>query len=327
MRIEILEAKLRDLLPKDVVSKLTKRGNKEPPNELSPEEAVTHLKANDDMLVTNWDVYNRCLRKYIREIARDEIDVYNFYPLIVMSKKEVSELLNKYKSVLGESKIERYKEKGVWWISFIKAYFEESDFEKDVFLVESYNAKHIDSKGGFTMSDQKVTRAQGLMSKFESSEIMIEADETLDPIKSINYYEDGTMIAEVPSGFLATVPDQDQTLCVFVDKDGVEHEVECEDPAAFIQTDDVEVELPTEEDMQNEAFKTVVRDGVKVKKLVCRKGYKSQNGVCVKMTAKEINARKKAGQKLGKLSRRTAKLASTKKARALSMKKRAALGL
>lgn len=68
-----------------------------------------------------------------------------------------------------------------------------------------------------------------------------------------------------------------------------------------------------------------VHNGVvtKIQKVICPPGYRSQGGKCVKMTAKELAARKKAGKKASKKSHTATALRS----RAKSLAKRDKMGI
>ena len=75
----------------------------------------------------------------------------------------------------------------------------------------------------------------------------------------------------------------------------------------------------------NEKFKKVIRGGKKIKKRVCRPGYKVVDGKCVKMKASEKRARSKS-QRKGARKRKTKK-ASMKRSKKISDRKRSRYSL
>jgi len=111
--------------------------------------------------------------------------------------------------------------------------------------------------------------------------------------------------------------------CSLIDYDALTEEqidaaIELEDMIENIDGDTVE------EGLENEMFKTVIRGGKKVKKLVCRKGFKAQHGKCVKMSAAEKIARAKAAKKAAKKPRKKMSTAARAKL-SKSLKKAAKL--
>lgn len=70
----------------------------------------------------------------------------------------------------------------------------------------------------------------------------------------------------------------------------------------------------------NESYEKVVRGGKVYRKLICKPGYKVEDGKCVKMDSEEKRNRLKAAKKSAK--KRKSKMASIIKKRNKSIKKR-----
>lgn len=77
--------------------------------------------------------------------------------------------------------------------------------------------------------------------------------------------------------------------------------------------------LGVESEVYEQTKKTVVRGGKKVRKLICKAGYKASGNKCVKMSAKELMTR-------GKAAKKGARKAKSKKAQA-SMKRKKSMKL
>lgn len=79
------------------------------------------------------------------------------------------------------------------------------------------------------------------------------------------------------------------------------------------------INLMQEDEFLNERTQRVVRSGKKTRKVVCKKGYKAQDGKCVKMTSKERKTRSKAAKRS---SRTKTNKSSTERKRQKSLRKR-----
>lgn len=87
-----------------------------------------------------------------------------------------------------------------------------------------------------------------------------------------------------------------------------------------LETLDTALDILEEDGVLTERFERVVRGGKKVKRRVCRPGYKAKGGKCVKMKASEQRRREK-GAKRGSRKKRSKK-SSIERSRKRSLKRR-----
>jgi ribosomal protein L16 Arg81 hydroxylase len=87
-----------------------------------------------------------------------------------------------------------------------------------------------------------------------------------------------------------------------------------------LETLDNVLDILEEDDILTERFERVVRGGKKVKRRVCRSGYKAKDGKCVTMKSSEKRRRSK-GAKRGSRKKRSQK-SSIERSRKRSLKRR-----
>jgi len=90
----------------------------------------------------------------------------------------------------------------------------------------------------------------------------------------------------------------------------------------FEEEEDYNEDNEKEQEVSETRKKWVIRAGKKVKKLICRPGYKSHNNRCVRISAEERRNRKIASRKMSRTMKRISKLSSYKRKRTKSLKKR-----
>lgn len=82
------------------------------------------------------------------------------------------------------------------------------------------------------------------------------------------------------------------------------------------------IDLMEEDEILSERTERVVRQGKRVRRKICRAGYKVQDGKCVKISASEKRHRSKSAKRAAKKKRGQKSIIARKRAR--SMKKRGA---